>query len=41
MAGGVAGWAAWSYGTGTKSCDYYILPGDPVMGLVGSGRLER
>ena len=36
MAAGVAGWVPWSYGTGTKSCDYYILSGDPVLGILRS-----
>jgi mannan endo-1,4-beta-mannosidase len=34
MSAGVSGWIPWSYGTGTKSCDTYILPGDPVLAVL-------
>jgi hypothetical protein len=34
MAAGAAGWLPWTFGEGTKSCDYYILPGDPVLGVL-------
>jgi endo-1,4-beta-mannosidase len=43
MSAGVAGWIPWTYGTGTDdSCDYYILPGDPVLGVLATvaGRIE-
>lgn len=34
ISAGVAGWVPWTYGTGTKSCDYYILAGDPVFAVL-------
>jgi hypothetical protein len=34
MSADVAGWIPWSYGTGTKSCDTYILSGDPVFAVL-------
>ena len=36
MSAGVAGWVPWSYGSGTKSCDYYILAGDPVLAVLST-----
>ena len=38
MSAGAAGWAPWTYGTGTNpGCDYYIMPGDPTLALLGTG----
>ncbi|MGP8207404.1 MAG: hypothetical protein ACLQVK_15350 [Acidimicrobiales bacterium] len=35
VSAGVAGWVPWTYGTGTNNaCDYYIMPGDPVLGVL-------
>lgn len=34
VSAGAAGWLAWTYGVGTKSCDDYILPGDPALAVL-------
>ena len=37
MSAGVAGWLPWTFGSGSNtSCDYYILPGDPTLGVLGT-----
>jgi mannan endo-1,4-beta-mannosidase len=37
VAAGVAGWLPWTFGEGTNSaCDYYILPGDPTLSVLGT-----
>jgi hypothetical protein len=35
LSAGVAGWAPWTYGTGTSNgCDDYILASDPLLGVL-------
>ena len=42
VSAGAAGWVPWTYGTGTNNaCDYYIMPGDPVLGVLARGLRGR